>query len=56
MTTINDVWSAYDEATGHWTGCSWPTRYGSLGLNLNSFPLAKPTATQTAGSRLWRTR
>lgn len=36
MTTINDVWTAYDEATGKWTGCNWPTHYGSLGLDLDS--------------------
>lgn len=35
MTTINDIWSAYDEAAGRWTGCNWPTHFGSIGLNLD---------------------
>ena len=36
MTTMNDVWTAYGTAAGRWTGCNWPTRYGSLGLDLES--------------------
>jgi hypothetical protein len=35
MTTINDVWVAYAEAQGHWSGCNWPTHFGSLGLDLD---------------------
>jgi len=35
MTTIVDVWRAYDGAQGRWSGCSWPTHYGSLGFNLD---------------------
>jgi hypothetical protein len=35
MTTINDVRVAYEEAQGRWSGCSWPTHYGSLGLDLD---------------------
>jgi hypothetical protein len=35
MTTINDVWVAYEEAQGRWSGCNWPTHYGSLGLDLD---------------------
>jgi hypothetical protein len=34
MATINDVWTAYEEAQGRWSGCNWPTHYGSLGLDL----------------------
>lgn len=34
MSTINDVWLAYREAHGSWSGCDWPTHYGSLGLDL----------------------
>ncbi len=34
MATINDVYTAYDEARGQWLGCDWPTRYGTLGLDL----------------------
>jgi hypothetical protein len=36
MTTINDIYAAYDEAQGQWFGCNWPTHYGSLGLDLES--------------------
>lgn len=37
MPTINEIWSAYDEEKGSWTGCGWPARFGSLGLELNGF-------------------
>jgi hypothetical protein len=35
MATINDVWDAYEEAHGRWSGCNWPTHYGTLGLDLD---------------------
>ena len=35
MTTINDVWDAFEEARGRWIGCNWRTHYGSLGLDLD---------------------
>jgi hypothetical protein len=35
MATINDVWTAYDEGKLQWTGCDWPTHYGSADLDLN---------------------
>src|SRR5690348_5932252 len=35
MATINDVWAAYEEAQGRWSGWNWPTHYGSLGLDLD---------------------
>jgi hypothetical protein len=35
MTPMNDVWVAYQEARGRWSGCNWPTHYGSLGLDLD---------------------
>jgi len=35
MAIINDIWTAYDEGEGCWTGCDWPTCYGSLGLDLH---------------------
>lgn len=47
MTTINDVWVAYDEAHGRWSGCNWPTRYGSLGLDLEG--VSSSQAHQAAG-------
>jgi hypothetical protein len=50
MSTINDVWVAYDEAQGCWSGCNWPTHYGSLGLDLDS--VSSSQAHQAAGR--WR--
>jgi hypothetical protein len=35
MTTINDIWTAYDDAESRWTGCDWPTHFGCLDLNLD---------------------
>jgi hypothetical protein len=35
MTTINDIWDAYEAATGQWRGCNWSTHYGSLSLDLD---------------------
>lgn len=46
MTTINDIWTAYDEGEGQWTGCNRPTHYGCLGLNLDS--ILSSTAHQVA--------
>src|SRR5262249_19163418 len=34
MATINDVWTAYEEARSTWSGCNWTTHYGNLGLDL----------------------
>jgi hypothetical protein len=50
MATINDVWVAYEEAHGRWSGCSWPTHYGSLGLDLDG--VSSSQAHQAAGR--WR--
>ncbi len=47
MGTINDVWVAYDQAQGRWTGCNWPTHYGSLGLDLDG--VSSRQAHQAAG-------
>jgi hypothetical protein len=41
MATINDVWAAYDEGQGRWFGCNWPTRYGSLGVDLEGVSSAQ---------------
>ena len=35
MTTMSDIWAAYEEARGRWSGCNWPTHFGSLGLDLD---------------------
>jgi hypothetical protein len=32
---------AYQEATGTWTGCDWPTAYGSTRLNLQGWTAAQ---------------
>jgi hypothetical protein len=50
MTTSNDVSVAYEEAQGRWSGCNWPTHYGSLGLDLDG--VSSSQAHQAAGR--WR--
>ncbi len=50
MTTINDVQAAHEEAHGRWSGCNWPTHYGSLGLDLQG--VSSSQAHQAAGR--WR--
>jgi hypothetical protein len=35
MATVNEIWAAYEEAQGRWSGSDWPTHFGSLGLDLN---------------------
>jgi hypothetical protein len=36
-TGLADVYRAYEKATGTWTGCDWPTRFGKTGLDLNGW-------------------
>ncbi len=31
----DDIYQAYEEGVGTWTGCDWPTRVGKTGLDLN---------------------
>jgi hypothetical protein len=50
MATINDVWTAYEEARASWSGCNWATHYGSLGLDLKD--LTSADAHRAAG--VWR--
>jgi hypothetical protein len=50
MATLNDVWDAYEEAQGCWSGCDWPTHYGTLGLDLDG--VSSSQAHQAAGR--WR--
>jgi hypothetical protein len=45
MVTLSDVRAAYEEAHGRWTGCNWPTHYGSLGLNLEGVSACQARAT-----------
>jgi hypothetical protein len=47
VATINDVWHAYAEAQGRWSGCNWATHYGSLGLDLDG--VSSRHAHQAAG-------
>ena len=47
MTTINDIQIAHEEAHGRWSGCNWPTHYGSLGLDLEG--VSSSQAHQSAG-------
>ena len=44
--------TAYEEAAGTWTGCDWPTYFGSTGLDLNGCPAAEAEAraVEAAGS------
>lgn len=34
MATLAEVWAAYEQARGRWSGCDWPTHFGRLGLDL----------------------
>src|SRR5262245_56569487 len=38
------VGRAYEEATGVWTGCDWPTHFGQTGLDLNGRTVAEAEA------------
>jgi peptidylprolyl isomerase len=51
MTAMNALWVAYKEAQGRWSGCNWPTHYGSLGLDLDG--ISSRQAYQAADR--WRT-
>ncbi|MBI3409010.1 MAG: hypothetical protein HY040_11740 [Planctomycetes bacterium] len=39
--TLEAIQQAFDEAKGTWTGCDWPTHFGSSGLDLNGWTSAK---------------
>lgn len=41
MANIDRVLSAYRHGEGAWSGCNWPTRFGSLGLNLDGVTSAQ---------------
>jgi hypothetical protein len=50
MATISEVWTAYEQARGRWSGCDWPTRFGSLGIDLEGV-----SSVQARGAaRRWR--
>jgi hypothetical protein len=52
MATINDVWTAYDNATGRWTGCHWRARYGELRLNIKGVSSGKAEMTAERWRRM----
>lgn len=61
MARIDDVRAAYDLATGRWTGCQWPARYGALRLNVTNMASTKAASTaerwrRVASSRAWEVR
>lgn len=41
---IAEIRRLYKEATGAWTGCDWPTSFGTLNLDLNGWTAAKARA------------
>lgn len=41
---MDDVTRAYEEATGTWTGCDWPTVFGTAGLDLEGWTAAEARA------------
>jgi hypothetical protein len=50
MATIGEVWAAYEKARGRWSGCDWPTRFGSQRLDLEGV-----SSLQARGiARRWR--
>lgn len=50
MATIAEIWAAYEQARGCWSGCDWPTRFGSLSLDLEGVTSLEARAT----GRRWR--
>lgn len=41
---VRRVKEAFEAAAGTWAGCDWPTKFGSLGLDLNGWTSAEATA------------
>lgn len=44
LTHAEEVRQAYQEASGTWTGCDWPTKFGRSGLDLNGRTAAEVRA------------
>jgi hypothetical protein len=42
--TLDQIWAAYHEGAGTWTGCDWPTAVGKSRLNLNGMKAAEARA------------
>jgi hypothetical protein len=38
---LEGISQAYETATGRWTGCDWPTRFGKTGLDLEDWSAAE---------------
>ncbi|MGL4549841.1 MAG: hypothetical protein ACRC33_01535 [Gemmataceae bacterium] len=51
MTAADKVGAAYELNQGRWSGCNWPTRFGSLGIDLDgvSAALARRIASRWSG-------
>jgi hypothetical protein len=41
---LAEIARAYEQGTGTWTGCDWPTRFGKTGLDLNGRTVAEAEA------------
>jgi len=54
---MEDVTRAYEEATGTWTGCDWPTVFGAAGLNLEGWSAEEAAAhaieVEAAERKVW---
>jgi hypothetical protein len=50
MASMREVWAAYERARGRWCGCDWPTRFGSLCLDLEGVSALRARAV----ARRWR--
>src|SRR5262245_39103043 len=54
----SEITSAFLDAVGKWSGCHWPTQFGSLGLNLQGLRASQAglMARSTAGREAadWR--
>lgn len=47
---LEDIYRIYEEATGTWVGCDWPTQFGTAGLNLAGRTAAEADALAAAAS------
>jgi hypothetical protein len=61
VTTLNEVWTAYNEGAERWAGCNWPTHVGQLGLDLDGVSAAQARRNAArwraiaAGEAAWET-
>lgn len=55
--TAEGVFTAFEKATGTWTGCDWPTHFAKSGLNLNGMTAAdaeRMAVAETSLAEDWR--